>query len=327
MAGDPDYTRKWSICRTFAASGACSWALCKYNHSLIDTTRIAALVGDVTNASFASSSTPLPAAAATAEQTFFLLEYTKYSLQSDSSLNADTGPTPWRMRLMGGGRAMLVSQGGTMSVQPAYPAKGQGQGAGVALVELEKRVFGCCATVSSSTRACSAGCVGECILPIDYVTQPDLTRPSLCRAFSDGACKWGASCRFSHSLFSTDRIERLLERAVEEGGYKDFKPICEVEYVGRRDSTRPLSPVWRVTVRCVLGYHQKTAPQPIVVTSDNLNTAMRLLEGQFTRGSGKAPPPQGQAGPAGGSHRTRSKRPRAHTSVCGQMLLVNNGFK
>ena len=140
MSSGADY----KLCRTFAANGSCPWQSCKFSHSLIDTARIIALVGDVSNASFASATTL--ASSDSVEQTFFVLEYTKYSLE----LTTDSEMALWRMRLLGGGRATVNSEGGTMSVQPQYPLKGQGKESGGALIALEGRVFGCIATVRLS---------------------------------------------------------------------------------------------------------------------------------------------------------------------------------
>ncbi|KAI0706159.1 hypothetical protein BC835DRAFT_10031 [Cytidiella melzeri] len=110
MSGaNPQYTRRWSICRSFAANANCTrGASCKYNHSLIDTTRIVSLVGHVSQLSFSSSYTSATTSAQPSEQTLFLIEYTKYSAQADlSSSLTDAGALWWRMRLCGGGRATL----------------------------------------------------------------------------------------------------------------------------------------------------------------------------------------------------------------------------
>ena len=153
MASDPDYARKWSQCRSFAATGTCPHSSCRYSHTLIDTARIVALVGDLTGTSCTPTSGSYTTLAQ-AEQAFFLVEYTKYSLQSDTPLTwrvgegTGAGTSPWRMRLIGGGRATLTSEDASMSVQPSYPVKGQSQEAMLALIALENKVFGCNATVS-----------------------------------------------------------------------------------------------------------------------------------------------------------------------------------
>jgi hypothetical protein len=137
MPLDVEYTSKYSLCFNFASDGACTRAKCPYSHSLIDTARLVALVGDLS-----SSSGSAPAD----EKTYFLLEYTKYSAIVDG---ADPDDTKWRMRLLGGGRATLCAGGlGTdvsarsVNVQPVYPVKGQAREAGAALDALERKVFG-----------------------------------------------------------------------------------------------------------------------------------------------------------------------------------------
>ena len=95
-------------------------------------------------------------------------------------------------------------------------------------------------------------------------------------------------------MFDTHRIDALLEEAVSERGYRDYRPLIEVEYLRRKDtvggSDAGSAMVWRVTLRCVVGGYQKAAPQPVVVTSQDLNMAFRLLEGQFAASSGKPQP-------------------------------------
>lgn len=122
--------------------------------------------------------------------------------------------------------------------------------------------------------------------------------------YEDGRCTRGTACRYSHAYFNTSRVERLLEDAVSECGYKEFRPILEVEYVARHEGVGQVTCMWRVTLRCVLGYHQKATPQPVVVTSADLNTAMRMLERQFAASAGRpqpAPPPR----PSPHSNRSR----------------------
>lgn len=142
-------------------------------------------------------------------------------------------------------------------------------------------------------------------LTLTPAVKPDQIRQSVCRAFSEGSCRRGASCGYSHTMFNTKRVEQLLDEAVTNGGYKDYKPTLEVEYLGKQSAVGSPSFMWRVTLRCVLGYHQKSAPQPVVVTSADLHTAMRLLEGHFSASSGKA---QAQANSRsrghGGRHRS-----------------------
>ncbi len=121
----------------------------------------------------------------------------------------------------------------------------------------------------------------------------------------------GNTCRFSHSLFDTKRVESLLEEAVTERAYKEFRPILEIEYIGRQGNTGEVTCTWRVTLRCVLGYHQKTAPQPVVVTGVDLHIAMRMLERQFAASSGKPQPPE----PHKARTRPRTAPPRSF-QVC-----------
>lgn len=141
--------------------------------------------------------------------------------------------------------------------------------------------------------------------------QPDADRRSLCRAYIENRCTWKA-CTYSHTLFDTHRIEALLDEAVENRGYKEYKPTVEIEYVARRAASGDVTCVWRITLRCVLGYHQKSAPQPVVVTSAELNNAMRLLEQQFSASSGTSQPStpnakaQRRARAAGAHHRRGS---------------------
>lgn len=135
--------RKRSICRSFAATATCTrGASCPFNHALVDTTRILALVGDVSHLPPPPTS-PFATTGAPTEQTLFLVEYTKYSALTDSaSGSVDAPPTQWRMRLCGGGRATLNAGTESVSVYPAYPLKGQAAEAGAALGNLESRVFG-----------------------------------------------------------------------------------------------------------------------------------------------------------------------------------------
>ena len=173
MPQDVQYTRKYALCRAFAAEGACLRKNCVYSHSLVDISRIRALVGDVGSSSssssaFGSGSVPEK------EKTYFQIEYTKYSASSDMD-PADADASTWRMRLLAGGRATLATLGGgtsapvdSISVQPTYPVKGQGATAGAALNGVESRVFGrspqvCPAmtVVSVCSRVDSAGQCGE----------------------------------------------------------------------------------------------------------------------------------------------------------------------
>jgi len=290
MAAD-SLTSKWSICLAFASSAFCGHKHCKYSHTLLDTARIIALVGDISQLSLGPPAPSLPsssnATTAHTEQTLFLIEYTKYSSQADSSSGAaDRAQITWRMRLSGGGRATMSAGAESVSVHPSYPVKGSGGEAGTALHMIENQVFG-------------------------RSHPPDLNRRSLCRAHTEGTCR-RASCGFSHTLFDTKRIELLLSEAITERGYSEYRPILEIEFVGRRDAAGQVTCVWRVTLRCVLGYHQKAAPQPVVITSADLNTAMRLLERQFAGSSGRTPSssqPQTQTNTsprAGSGHRRRA---------------------
>ncbi len=123
--------RSDAICRNFAAGATCARPRCRYSHTLIDTSRFHALVGDI------------PTHSAESEKTYFLVECIKHSATDSDTADADA--IKWRMRLLGGGRATLAADGvgsETISVQPTYPLKGQGQEAGVALSILEGRVFG-----------------------------------------------------------------------------------------------------------------------------------------------------------------------------------------
>lgn len=137
MPPDAEYTRKYCICRNFATDGVCTRQGCQYSHTLLDTARFAALVGELS---------PLSLPSATDEKVYFLIEYTKYSAILDG---ADPDENKWRMRLLAGGRATLYEAGlgtdalgASVSVQPVYPIKGQGREAGVAIDALERRVFG-----------------------------------------------------------------------------------------------------------------------------------------------------------------------------------------
>ena len=114
----------------------------------------------------------------------------------------------------------------------------------------------------------------------------------------------GSSCRYSHTFFDTHRIDALLQDAVSECGYQDFRPLIEVEYISNSTGSR----MWRVTFRCIIsGYQQKTTPQPVVVTAADLNVAFALLETQFAAGSGRPkPPPTTQNGPTGDAHQRSS---------------------
>lgn len=146
MPVDVEYTRKFSICKNFATEASCTRPICQYSHTLIDTARMVALVGE-------AQALPKPSLGSTEEKVYFLIEYTKYSTVSDG---VDPDETKWKMKLVGGGRATLCSQGlgtdpgaGSVSVQPSYPVKTQAREAGVALATLENRVFGCIYPVST----------------------------------------------------------------------------------------------------------------------------------------------------------------------------------
>ena len=135
MPPDAEYTRKYCICRNFASDGVCTREGCQYSHTLLDIARVAALVGELP---------PLPNVSD--EKVYFLIEYTKYSAILDG---ADPDEHRWRMRLLAGGRATLCEAGlgtdalgGSVSVQPVYPMKGQGRESGTAINALERRVFG-----------------------------------------------------------------------------------------------------------------------------------------------------------------------------------------
>lgn len=94
-------------------------------------------------------------------------------------------------------------------------------------------------------------------------------------------------------MFDAQRVDTLLDEAVQERGYKDYRPLIEIEYL--RQSSRP-EPMWRVTLRCIVGgYQQKVSPQPVVATGADLNSAFRLLERQFAASSGKPQGPTPQA--------------------------------
>ena len=102
-------------------------------------------------------------------------------------------------------------------------------------------------------------------------------------------CRRGPSCSYSHTLFDTQRVEELLAEAVRERGYKDYRPLIEIEYLRQAARTEPM---WRVTLRFIVGgYQQKPSPQPVVATGMDLNSAFTLLERQFAASSGR---PQGQ---------------------------------
>lgn len=131
---DAEYTRQFCLCTNFASDGTCTRPGCQFSHTLLDTARLVALVGDTGGSSAAE------------EKTHVLVEYTRHSTLAD---DAGPEPAPWRMRLLAGGRATLCAAGlgadpgaGSVSVQPAYPVKGQAREAGAALDALERRVFG-----------------------------------------------------------------------------------------------------------------------------------------------------------------------------------------
>ena len=149
MPIDVEYTRKYAVCRNVASTGSCVRAPCSYSHTLVDTARVVALVGDVPSSAIAHTTEPGN------EKTLFLIECTKYAQpQADA---ADASPAVWRMRLGGGGGATLAvgAAGETISVQPVYPVKGQGAEAAAALVALEGKVFGRSPQVSVAFhRAC-----------------------------------------------------------------------------------------------------------------------------------------------------------------------------
>ncbi|KAJ3558277.1 hypothetical protein NM688_g1013 [Phlebia brevispora] len=141
MPQDVEYTRKFALCRNFAAEGICSRPACAYSHTIIDSSRLHALVGETPVPSMFPGSPRSGNGGSQTEKTYFLIEYTKHSADSEA---ANPDATNWRMRLIGGGRATLSigGAGETISVQPSYPVKGQGAKAGAALVALEGRVFG-----------------------------------------------------------------------------------------------------------------------------------------------------------------------------------------
>ena len=146
MPPDPRYTRKYALCRTFAAEGACLRKSCLYSHTLVDTARIRALVGDIGSTPSGSSFRYGGDQEQEKEKTYFQVEYTKHSASSDMD-PVDAEASTWRMRLLAGGRATLAALGtsaplDSISVQPTYPAKAQGSSAGIALGALESRVFG-----------------------------------------------------------------------------------------------------------------------------------------------------------------------------------------
>ena len=133
---DVKYTRTYGICMNFASGGACARKECIFSHTLLDTARVAALVGELPPLCISSAD----------DKTYFLIEYTKYSAILDG---VEPNEKPWRMRLLAGGRATLHeaglgtdARGSSVSVQPVYPTKGQGRGAGEAIDALERRVFG-----------------------------------------------------------------------------------------------------------------------------------------------------------------------------------------
>ncbi|GJE89630.1 hypothetical protein PsYK624_057340 [Phanerochaete sordida] len=273
MAPDAKYTRQYCICRNFTTDGVCTRPSCQFSHTLLDTARIAALVGEF-------------APCAADEKVHFLIEYTKYSAMLD---DVDADEHKWRMRLLAGGRATLCeaglgadAAGGSVSVQPTYPVKGQAREAGAAIDALERKVFG-------------------------RSHPPDPVRWTLCKQHITGACRQGAACRYSHTLFDTHRVDALLAAAVREHGYGDYRPLVEAECV--RPAGAPAL-LWRVTLRCVVGgYQQKAAPQPVVVTAPDLNTAFRLLEGQFAASTG-SPLPATPSPPFSGHRRHSTATPR-----------------
>ncbi|EKM61637.1 uncharacterized protein PHACADRAFT_248358 [Phanerochaete carnosa HHB-10118-sp] len=278
MPPDAKYTRQYCICRNFATDGVCNRGACQYSHTLLDTARIAALVGE------------LPPSSAD-EKVHFLVEYTKYSTILDG---ADPDEHKWRMRLLAGGRATLCEAGlgtdglgGSVSVQPVYPVKGQGREAGVAIDALERRVFG-------------------------RSYPPDPARRTLCKLHVAGTCRLGRGCRYSHTLFDMHRIDALLDEAVGERGYRDYRPLVEAEYVRATGTNGDAGAMlWRVTLRCIVGgYQQKASPQPVVVTAQDLNTAFRLLEGQFAASAGKPQPATSGAQAYSSHHRSSTAPPR-----------------
>lgn len=299
MPPDAEYTRKYCVCMNLATDGVCTRAECLYSHTLLDTARIAALVGELP---------PPNAASTTDEKTYFLIEYTKYSAILDG---ADPDEHKWRMRLLAGGRATLCEAGlgtdalgGSVSVQPAYPTKGQGREAAVAIDALERRVFG-------------------------RSYPPDPARRTICKQHLTGTCRLGRACRYSHTMFDTHRIDALLGEAVCERGYRDYRPLIEVEYLRQAnpagDNEAGSVALWRVTLRCIVGgYQQKAAPQPVVVTSQDLNTAFKLLEGQFAASSGKPQPQTPGARPYSTHSRNSTAPPRTPRSHARQRSAPNS---
>ncbi|KIP03207.1 hypothetical protein PHLGIDRAFT_121802 [Phlebiopsis gigantea 11061_1 CR5-6] len=277
---DVEYTRNFSICKSFVTDGMCTRQTCQFSHALLDIGRVSALVGDINT----SSQTSLGDGE---EKVYFLVEYTKYSTVPD---DADPDETKWRMKLVNGGRATLRTGGlgtdasvGSVSVQPTYPTKGQAREAVVAMTILERKVFG-------------------------RTHPPDPERRTLCRQFMAQCCRRGHSCTYSHTLFDTTRVEQLLAEGVQERGYKDYRPLIEIEYL-RQAGPRP-DPMWRVTLRCIVGgYQQKASPQPVVATGTDLNSAFSLLERQFAASSGKPQEQQGTPQAGFSNHRRSSTAP------------------
>lgn len=127
---DLDYAQR-TICISFA-EGLCTRPDCRFSHTLVDPARLLRLVGDVR----AESQRGAPRDRVCLSMA--------YGLSHDAA-----GTAVWEVDLTDGGRATLAGDGWEVSTQPSYPLEANGTSLAKALNELEVKVFGRSAPVSS----------------------------------------------------------------------------------------------------------------------------------------------------------------------------------